>query len=446
MRLSVHSLIGISALVVVLLSLTLFVCEKGRIGWSVSTIMVVAAILRLLFLFRQPELSDDIYRYLLDGLQSLLGSNPYALAPTEIMPQNEEIAILITKVNHPNMVTIYPPAAQLVFILGALLNGGVFGVKILLTAVDLATCAMLLRLLAALELPLCRGVLYAWHPLPIIEISASGHIDGAGILFLFVTLFLLIMKTSSHDFGSTLKNRFQHIQMPLSRGVILSFFAGFAFAFSCLVKLFPIVFLPGFIALLRGPSRAVFIIGTTTGSILLTIPFLPDIQQQLHTLTIYLCNWEFAGFSYHALKRLTGSTLLTRFLLGFGFFFAIVFLYWNLYKNNSAAADYAIHPFSLCTKETFLSVITTFYKISILYLLITPTLYPWYALCLVSLLPFTTGSAGLLLSWSVFLGYRVLIPYTLLHQWVDNGATAFMIWSAPVTALLLHAVIRRLQR
>jgi hypothetical protein len=54
-------------------------------------------------------------------------------------------------------------------------------------------------------------------------------------------------------------------------------------------------------------------------------------------------------------------------------------------------------------------VIKALYAVTIVFLFLTPTLYPWYALYLVSFLPFTAGAAGLILTWSVFLSYRVLI-------------------------------------
>ena len=58
--------------------------------------------------------------------------------------------------------------------------------------------------------------------------------------------------------------------------------------------------------------------------------------------------------------------------------------------------------------------------IAMVYLVLTLTMHPWYAACyLVVFLPFATGStgmilaglslAGLMLSWTVLLSYRVLI-------------------------------------
>lgn len=143
LRLAAPTLIGVTAGVIGLLAVALYAGEKGAVNWSPFRIMVVAALLRFLFLLRQPELSDDIYRYLWDGLQSLMGHNPYALAPSDSQLQSETLARLLERVNHPRLVTVCPPAAQLIFIAGSALGGGVFGLKCLMMAMDLATCAII---------------------------------------------------------------------------------------------------------------------------------------------------------------------------------------------------------------------------------------------------------------------------------------------------------------
>ena len=85
----------------------------------------------------------------------------------------------------------------------------------------------------------------------------------------------------------------------------------------------------------------------------------------------------------------------------------------------------------------------TCYLISFAFLFLTPTLHPWYALSLICFLPFFAGPSGLVFSWSVFLGYRVLIPYTIQGEWDENTTTAFMIWVAPVTAFIASYLANR---
>ena len=102
LSLAIPILVGDTACVILLLAVTLYTGEKITINWSPGIVIIIAATLRLLFLFRQPELSDDIYRYVFDGLQSLMGHNPYAMAPADIAQETEELAyLLLTPVLHP---------------------------------------------------------------------------------------------------------------------------------------------------------------------------------------------------------------------------------------------------------------------------------------------------------------------------------------------------------
>ena len=126
---AIPTLVGVTACIILLLAVALYAGEKMAINWSPGIVMIIAATLRLLFLFHRPELSDDIYRYVFDGLQSLMGNNPYAMAPACIVPETEELASLVLKVNHSHLVTIYPPAAQIIFALGTALGGGCWGLR-----------------------------------------------------------------------------------------------------------------------------------------------------------------------------------------------------------------------------------------------------------------------------------------------------------------------------
>jgi len=114
LRLAVPLLIGITAAMTILLACTLYLGERGKVAWSPSNILMVALLLRLMFLFTPPQLSDDIYRYLWDGSTMLRGTNPYASAPSTVKPA-PELAVVHSRINHPDYVTIYPPMAQVTF-------------------------------------------------------------------------------------------------------------------------------------------------------------------------------------------------------------------------------------------------------------------------------------------------------------------------------------------
>lgn len=112
LRLTVPLLIGVTALMTMLLVFAFYYGECVKPFWSPAVILVVALVLRLLFLFGPPQLSDDIYRYLWDGGNLLRGVNPYVASPAAITPP-PELKAVHAKINHPQYATIYPPAAQL---------------------------------------------------------------------------------------------------------------------------------------------------------------------------------------------------------------------------------------------------------------------------------------------------------------------------------------------
>lgn len=398
LRLAIPMLVGVAAVIVITLGGLFWLGERGRLDFSPATILSVALLLRLLFLAAPPGLSDDIYRYLWDGLQLLGGHNPYAFSPAAA-PAAAGLEALRASVNHPDLVTIYPPAAQLLFAAGAAFGGGVTGLKLLLVLLDLIQCAVILRLLANLDLPPSRAVLYAWNPLPVLEIASSGHIDGAAMLCLLVTLLLLL-------------GRRERPRSPLRAAV-----AGGCFAAAVLIKLFPLVFLPALLILSRGAIRS-FLAGFCGAAAALSLPFLPELGHALGTLDLYLRNWEFAGFGFRVLRDLsTGAT--ARLLLGLLFLAATGLIYRQAARRGDARG-----------------AIEAIYGVALAFLLLTTTLHPWYALYLAALLPLAAGASGLVLCWGVLLGYQVLIPYAILGQWVEQGWVAAVIFFAPLLAWL----------
>ncbi|MGQ0563266.1 MAG: hypothetical protein ACT443_15510 [Gemmatimonadota bacterium] len=146
---------------------------------SFAVLAAVALILRAPFLATQPTLSDDVWRYLHDGRAQLSNVSPYAFAPGDARTgpfRGAEHA----RINHPELVTIYPPAAQLAFRLNALLGSNLLGWRLLLIACELIALLMLARLGADRS----NLVLYAWHPLAVVEVAGSAHLEPIGIALL----------------------------------------------------------------------------------------------------------------------------------------------------------------------------------------------------------------------------------------------------------------------
>src|SRR5690606_10775793 len=71
-----------------------------------------------------PGLSEDVVRYRLEGRMWLSGVSPYAHSPGEFIAAHPDRVDAIDRaVTYPDMQTIYPPAAQGLFVLGRWLEG-----------------------------------------------------------------------------------------------------------------------------------------------------------------------------------------------------------------------------------------------------------------------------------------------------------------------------------
>jgi hypothetical protein len=422
LRTAVPFLVLTSAAIAVLLAMLQTVTDRYGGNISPAMILGVAALIRFMFVFRLPELSDDIYRYLWDGLQMVLGNNPYALAPAVVLPQNPEAAEILASVNQPELVTIYPPGAQMVFLWAAVLSRRVWGFKCLLTLMDIGSCAMIIRLLLRYEMPAVRSILYAWHPLVVLEISGSGHIDAAGIFFFFLSLLTTATGLCSPSSHFKSKNRFT---------VILS---GAFYAWSCLIKLFPVLFFPLLLKHTARRNRPLFLAGSLAGGLLLSLPFLPHLKNMCATLFQYARHWEFSGLSFFCLRRLGISGDLTRWILITVFLIAASAIWMKAPGNLSPSGR----------RNTPAGFFYPLYGINLAFLFLSPTLHPWYALYLTSTLPFVGEPAGFILSWSVLLAYSVLIPYALTGQWAENHLATILIWLGPAAAFLVARIIARI--
>jgi hypothetical protein len=99
-----------------------------------------------------------------------------------------------------------------------------------------------------------------------------------------------------------------------------------------------------------------------------------------------------------------------------------------------------------CGDAPLLLELQAYYVLAMAFLLLTPVLNPWYALTLAVFLPFAAGPAGLVLSWSVFLSYQVLIPATLLGRWTEESLTPGLVWLPPCAAFLFSMAARGLMK
>ncbi|MDQ3066376.1 MAG: glycosyltransferase 87 family protein [Actinomycetota bacterium] len=332
----------------------------GRSAFAI--VLVVAVVARLALAVQPPELSDDIYRYVWDGRVQAAGINPYRHAPeSPALAQLRDVEIY-ENVNRRFAPTIYPPAAQALFRgTYAVYADSVVWTKVVFVGVDALAILLLGLLLHRSGRPPERALLYAWHPLALIEVGHSGHVDVAAVTLLLGTLLLLGRKR------------------VVAAGVVL--------AAAVLVKFYALAVLP---ALLAGSRRAAIKLVTAlvAAAGLAYLPFIEVGTRVLGYLPGYLEEEGFdSGARFYAL-RLTGLEGATA-----------AALYQTLAAALLGIVAIAVWRRGAQAEGAALLLLVT--------LLVATPAYPWYGLLPLALLPF--AGPRVLVAGSVLAGTMLLL-------------------------------------
>ena len=151
--------------------------------------LVIAGLLRASIVFAPPYLSDDIYRYIWDGRVQAEGINPYRYVPDDAQLETLRDASIYPHINRRDYArTIYPPAAQAIFLGVTRISETVTWMKLAMVGFEAVAMWLIIRLLRANRLPAERVLIYAWHPLAIWEIAGSGHLEAVLVALIAVAL------------------------------------------------------------------------------------------------------------------------------------------------------------------------------------------------------------------------------------------------------------------
>lgn len=177
-------------------------------------VIAIGLLMRLAQLGAVPVLEDDFYRYLWDGAVTAHGHNPYAYSPEHIQQSAEgipddllhlagESGVVVDRINHPWLRTIYPPTAQAAFTLGYWISPfDIQGLRLVWLGLDLTILCLLLFLLRGSS-SLSFGLAIYWlNPLLIKEVFNAGHMELVLIVGLLASL--LAVRRGFHKTGGLL--------------------------------------------------------------------------------------------------------------------------------------------------------------------------------------------------------------------------------------------------
>ena len=331
-----------------------YIVQRGKCSLAALFIILAASVIfRLFFLSLSPTLSEDVYRYQWEGRIVRAGINPYTVYPA--MPELR----WAQNPGHPvetgrTTPTLYPPLSEAAF-------AGVrtvAGYKRLFTALDLATIALILFLLAATQEPLQRVLIYAWNPAVLIAFAASGHNDSLANMMLLTAILLIIGRR---------------------RALSIAFLA-----LAVLSKLFPVFLLPVFLKRTRWSYAGIF-----GGLVLLGyFPFLAAHGHLFRGLSDFAAGWE-GNDSLFRLLRMAGNSRAQAELV------AGVLLLGLIIYVLKMRADLL---------RSGLIIIAGL-------LLLSPNAFPWYFTWMVPFLCFYPDAALLLMTVTCVLGYSPIVAY-----------------------------------
>ncbi len=361
-----------------------FLCFKiVRIEkWNFRFLLVAGILFRLIFLFAEPNLSQDFYRFIWDGELVRNFINPYLNVPNTLIEQ-PDLPIANAKELYHGMGGLsakhfsnYPPLNQLLFALASLLGG-----KTILGAIITMRCSILLadigivyfgrKLLKNINQSPHLIFWYFLNPLVLIELTGNLHFEGVMLFFFVWALYLL----SIHKWQ----------------------WAAFVYACSISIKLVPLLFLPLFLKHFKFKRAIFFYTLVALGSLLIFIPFYSSefITNYSKTIGLWFSNFEFNAGLYNAIKQIAIQFDIKP---------------WKLIKTYGQITPIVTIAFVVLItffrkNEKLPILISSMLWVLSFYYFISATVHPWYIIFLVVLSAFTKYKYAFLWSAVIVLSY-----------------------------------------
>lgn len=152
---------------------------------TLFSLFALAALMHGALIFSRPTLTDDVYRYVWDGRVQAQGLSPYRYPPNspELLYLRDQD--IYPSINRKPVVTVYPPAAQAIYLLlWRIWPDNVHWFQAAMAAGGLLAGILLVGLLKDLRYSPARVIIYLWSPLLVFETAHAAHVDGLVLPFL----------------------------------------------------------------------------------------------------------------------------------------------------------------------------------------------------------------------------------------------------------------------
>lgn len=400
-------------------------------GPTLFWIIIVGLVLRGIMMFSQPILETDFYRYLWDGAVTANGYNPYTHSPEDAMenragvsPGLAELAdqsgLVIERVNHPGLRTIYPPVAQAGFALAHWIQPwGLNAWRMVILIFDSITLILLIRILSSMGRPMGHLVIYWWNPLMLKEFYNSAHMDIMVLPFALAAIYLCA------------KNSYMRSAIFL--------------ALAMAAKLWPAILGPGILAGIRAkapsPWRTALFYCLVAGSIvaLMAVPVIMGGLDSRSGFTAYTLHWEmndglymlfYWGFQWLTQTFLSESinahTITRLFTMGLLSLW-IIFLIQRGVESPEDLWDYCL-------------AVTAFL------FLVSPTEFPWYYSWVIPFLAIRPLASLLLLNSLLPIYYLRFHFSEIDNVWLYDNLIVWAQYGPVILVLAWEIISGRLKR
>ncbi len=316
---------------------------------------------------------DDTHRYLWDARLQRAGLNPYLVLPNDPAYARYHNSAT-TLMNNQDVPSPYPPGAQYFFRGVTAFGESLLVIKAMLVVAEALMVGLLGYWLMLQGKSLAWVLVYAWHPIAILETASAGHLDALGVLFVVAAVVSLV------------------------RGWRLA--SALALAASISIKFLPLVLVP----LLFKRVRAVHALAGAALLGVLYVPFLDGWRVAPGSLGTFVDRFRFNQVLFDSAASAVGARPAAMLAVAAGLVTAVV-LRWRSDISRPAAWAY---PMAIA-------------------LLFSPVIYPWY---LIWLFPFLFDLMTLpLLVWSL-----AIIPTYVVWTSTQHGA----IWAVPRDVLAIE--------
>lgn len=353
------------------------VMMQQEISWKRA--ITLGILVRVIAIFSFPNLSDDIYRFVWDGMMINEGYSAFSFLPSEypgqITPFHD---FLLERMNSKDYYSVYPTILQGIFSISYFLApSNIFVQSILLklfvVLAELITLIYASKIFEKLGSPKERFLWYFLNPLVIIELTGNIHMEAIMISGFAVFIYYF----------------FWGAQGP--KKYIL---AALTLSISVGAKLITVLALPFSWKRLKNNNKVVFYTWITLFLVILFFPmFYSSIRNFGTGLDLYFQKFEFNASIYYILREIgyliKGYNLIYTIGPTLAIFAAGIIMYKAYKEDKRDLKSFSINMMQILT----------------IYYLLSTTVHPWYLTLIVFLSIFNGQKYPVYWSFLIVLSY-----------------------------------------